>query len=159
MECYPVRELARSCTRTICCLEHPAFFAFDSTRSLLFISEPKRNRIGIYDANTFVFKSWLTCPDYTLRNPRNIVVAGNYLVILQSNGIIIFLIDEKAYSRAISFQFIPGCFSGLCWVEATHELASVKSGNEQCEQTIRRYRKDLANSFIYVGSIEIHNKR
>jgi len=35
---------------------------------------------------------------------------GNYLVILQSNGIIIFLIDEKAYSRAISFQFIPGCF-------------------------------------------------
>ena len=49
IECYPVRELARSCTRKICCLEHPAFFVFDSTRSLLFISEPKRNRIGIFD--------------------------------------------------------------------------------------------------------------
>ena len=82
IECYPVSELARSCTRTICCLEHPAFFDFDSTRSLLFISEPKRNRIGIFDANTYLFKSWLSCPHYTLRNPRNIVVAGNYLAIL-----------------------------------------------------------------------------
>ena len=85
------------------------------------------------------------------------------MAILQSNGINIFLIDENPYLRAVSFQFIPGCFSGLCWVEATHELASVKSGKDQGEQTIRRYRKDLADSmFIYVGSIEIQvleNKR
>ena len=70
MECYPGRELARTCARLgqSATWSRPAFFAFEPTKSLLFILEPKRNRIGVFDANTYVFKSWFSCHGHTYGN-------------------------------------------------------------------------------------------
>ena len=61
------------------CLEHPAYLGVDPTERTLLVSEPRNNRIGVYDAGSLAFKGWFSVRGHSLVAPRNIEYLGEFL--------------------------------------------------------------------------------
>ena len=50
--------------------------ALDPTFPNILVSEPEKDRIGIYEADSFTFKSWFSVKGHRHASPRNVVFIG-----------------------------------------------------------------------------------
>ena len=75
--------------------------AYISNYKAVLISEPNKNRIGIFDSNTFNFRSWLQHPSIT--NGTTFKLTSKFLLLKNGH----FLILEKDQINILNGNFAP----------------------------------------------------
>jgi len=108
----PSRVLGKSCYRTLKCLECPGFMAVETSRQYLFISEPNKDRIGIYDVSNLSFKCWFNIP--TTRPKQIVCVDADIMAVAVARGVDVFQATLDTFSLC---QTISGKFRGLVCVD------------------------------------------
>jgi len=108
----PSRVLGKSCYRTLKCLECPGFMAVEPSRQNLFISEPTKDRIGIYDVSNLSFKCWFHIP--TIRPKQIVCVDADIVAVAVARGIDVFQATLDTFTLV---QTISGKFRGLVCVD------------------------------------------
>ena len=120
-------------------------FAFFPSLSVVLIAEPGENKIGIYDAKTLNFHSWMLNPDVRYGTK---FVRPNYFLILKSGTV--FLLEENKIN-ILDVNFVPsqkplsGSFlklvegeSGTVWIQNKDTLSYMKlelDGDFYCLKT------------------------
>ena len=88
------------------------------------IAEPEKNRIGIYNARTFNFLSWVMHPDITKRTmfqfPNIFVLKNGHILILEDHQLNILNENFVPLQKAI-----PGKFVGLS-EESSISISAIK---------------------------------
>ena len=98
-------------------LESPDSVALLPSLGLVMVSEPSRDRIGVYSSNTLKFISWFLYPVNTFNpnkrsfiKPTSLLVIGDHLVITDSKEIAVLFIADRSCTLVFSKQ---GSFQGL----------------------------------------------
>ena len=105
---------SRGGQQTLLC---PDSVALLPSHDLLMVSEPDRDRIGVYSANTLKFASWFQYPGNNHKRkkrsfvkPTSLLAIGDILVITDSEEILVFSIADLACTLVFSKR---GSFHGL----------------------------------------------
>ena len=112
------------------CLESPDSVAILPTKHVLMVSEPERDRIGIYHLKSLEFLGWFLYPsngsDKTSKTsfvkPTSLLAMDNTLVIVDRDEIFVFSVEKQICSLVFRKR---GSFHGLCLGRSKWEFFSI----------------------------------
>jgi len=147
---YPTKMIAESCTRTLKCLERPLYLSVDSSEeySCVLVSETSKDRIGVYDAVTFGFIGWFSAQGYKQIQPTNVLTIGNYVVVLNHNGINLFLRGNGVlelfykYYWTGSYRGLVGCHEEMIFWTIDDSFRIREFKIDQDEDTLEEMNKE-----------------
>ena len=133
-------------------LTSPSDVAYIPQRHCFLVSEAFRNRIGIYEAETFNFVDWLAhpkCYKSFVRPTSLLSVANGHVFILVKDRIEI--LDHKLDG----FQFKSGSFSGLTEGDSG-EIFTLTCLRRNSSYFIQRLTLGPNNFYKFSGQIQLH---
>ena len=139
-------------------LQSPDSVALLPGLGLILISEPDRDRIGVYSSNTLQFASWFQYPANSYNpkkrsfvKPTSMLAIGDLLVITDSEEIVAFSIADRACTIVFS---MCGSFHGLS--SSTEEEGKFFTVSKEQQKTfLLTFQRDKGTSWKICRKIPV----